>query len=368
MKKHCLFIFIISFFPLLLSGQGAYFLKNDSSFFFGSEVVDGGHLSNSRFCLVKNGNEVIKYTADEVLEYGFNNGRVFKSFSLYLNDKTTRYFLERLVTGKINLFYLKESKNSERYYLTENSSTELIEIPDNKDETSLLFQRLVTDCPPATFNIKYIKKNKDNLIKYVRSYNNCDIRAFPVFRYGFTIGITTTMLSPVDKGSVYSIPEYTNLWSITLGASADIPVKTSYLSFHPEIYYKQIGTAKAFKFENKDRDLIINCSTITFPLLIRYSIPKDKISPFFQAGPVYSLAIRNKSTLYGYESANNNIFINIINAPVLQSHMGGFAVGSGIVSDKSWFGEVRFSRFYNLIDQNKLLNYSEITFGIGRLF
>jgi len=368
MKKYCFLVFLISVIPSLLTGQHAYFSKSDSSIIFGFELIDGGHLSNSKFCLVKKGREINKYTADEVKEYGFKNGRIFKSFTLNLNNQTSRYFLERLVTGKIDLYYLKEMKGAERYYLAENESNELIEIPEIKDEYSLLFLTLVSNCPQAVDNIHFVKIRKDKLMRYFNSYNNCDSRAFPRFRYGFTIGISTTILSPVDKESVYSIPDYSRLWSITFGASVDIPVRTSNISFHPGIFYKQIGIAKAFKFENADKDLVINCSTITFPLLFRYSILKDKISPFFQAGPVYSMQIRNKSTLYGYETDNNDIFINVINDPVLHRYMGGFAVGSGIVSGKSWFGEISFSRIYNLGNKNNFLNFSEITLGIGRLF
>jgi hypothetical protein len=338
----------------------------------GCNLVDGGDIVNSRFCQVKKGEMVIKYSPDEVKEYGFKSGRTYRSFAIPLNDQTNRYFLERLVNGKVNLYYLKAEISSKKYYLMLGDSADLIEIPTNSDEYTLLFERYAGDCPQAVKNIPFVKLRKNSLRRFISDYNGCVNRPFPVFHFGFTIGMTSTLLSPADKGYLYSIPDFHRDWGISIRAFADVPVHSGNFSFHPEIYYKQNGISTTFSQNNYANDLVINYSSISLPLLIRYSLLGNNITPYLQAGPAYSRIIRNDGTLYKYESVNNNVFVDIADSQMLQKDMGGFSVGSGLIikygSKYAWFCELSYTKFYNLSDVNQFINISEINLVIGLLF
>lgn len=383
MKKYLYLVLIIGLLPKISNGQiiaqniaqkdeHSTYYSTDSTTIAGIVLVEGNDIENSRFCQIKEGDKVIIYTPYEVKEYRFKNGRTYKSFPIKINDTISRYFLEKLVEGKTNLYYLRTKDGIRKYYLIEGDSTNLLELPLLKEEYRAIFDSVVKGCPQAARNIPFIKIQKYNLMRFIYDYNNCANRPFPRFKYGFSIGISATQISAVNKKSIYSIPNYNKDWTISIGAFMDIPIPFSNFSFHPEIYYRRNSISKSFVNVYASDDLVINYSSICFPLLFRYSILSKKISPYFQVGPIYSRAIRNKSTLFEYESVNNNIFIKIIDSPVLQTDMGGFSIGSGMMSKfgskSAWFGEIRYSKFYNLGHGSKLLNLSEITLGIGLIF
>jgi hypothetical protein len=369
--KHLYLIFVVIFSPILTFGQGEY-IASDSAVTIGIKLIDGGHILNSSLCQVRNGTAVIKYSPYEIKEFGFKNGRIYKSFPIKIHDTISSYFLERLVEGKVELYYLRAKEGIKKYYLVEGDSTNPIEIPRLKEKYYVLFDSIVKGCVQAVNNIPFIKFNKYCFIRFLEDYNNCVRSPLPRFRYGLEIGINANQLSAVDKGSVYSIPDYQIDLSISIGAVMDIPVKFSNFSFHPEIYFNRYSISKAFKNEDNSNDLIINYSSICFPLLFRYSLLSKRISPYFQLGPAYSRAIKNDGTLYEYESNGNDIFINIIDSPILHKDLLGFSVGSGLIlnygSNHSWFSEVHYSRYYNLGQGSKLLNLSGITLDIGLIF
>jgi len=152
----------------------------------------------------------------------------------------------------------------------------------------------------------------------------------------------------------------------------DIPIRVSNFSLHSEIYYRRYGTSQSFDKAGLSYDLVINSSTICFPLLVRYSLLSKKISPYFQAGPIYSRTIKNEGTLFQYNTVKNNTYISIIDSPILQENMGGFSIGSGMIlqlgSKYACFGDISYNKFYNFEKVNRLLNLSEITLRIGLIF
>ncbi len=371
MKKYLLLFFIICILPKISSGQGAYY-TTDSTTIIGIKLVEGDDIENSLFCRVKKDNKITTYSPYEVKEYRLNDGRTFKSFPIKIDDTTSRYFLERLVKGKTNLYYFRTEEGISKYYLTGGDSTKLLELPLLKEEYQALFNNIVKGCPQAVRNIPFVKIRKHNLIRFIQDYNNCAKRPLPRFHYGFSTGVSTSLASAAQKQSLYLSPRHESDKTVTIGVFLDIPIKVSNFSFHPEIYYKSYGISQSFDKLGFSYDLIINNSSICLPLLVRYSLLSKKISPYFQAGPVYSRAIKNEGTLFQYNTVKNNTYISIIDSPILQENMGGLSVGGGMIlqlgSKYACFGEIGYSKFYNLEKINRLLDLSEITFRIGLMF
>lgn len=371
MKRYlCRILLLLSIntIPGAIFGQSNDYYVTDSTLHSDVSLVNGGRVFNSKFCEIVKSENTIKYTPYEVSEYGFKSGLTYRSFMITLGDEKSRFFLERLVTGKQNLYYLKLKGRVEKFYLIGNDSSDLIEIPVRYEDYSVLFGNLIKDCQQSVNNIPLVRIRKSYLKKFVNDYNNCAQRTFPGVQYGFTIGTIATQLSAVEKGSVYSIPDYKTHVSISIGAFADIPLYASSFSFRPEMYFKNIGMSKPFDHENTGMDLVNNYSSISFPLFIKYRLNNKKVNPFFQLGPIYSMTIRNNGRLYEYKTVNNNTYINIINSPILQTHMGGFSIGGGLIFKNSIFCDIGYSKFYNLSNENKLLNFCEYRFTIGHLF
>lgn len=371
MRKFCFLLLFIYLLPVTLSAQSSYYIK-DSTTFSGIKLLDGGSVDNSLFCEVSEQGKVTRYSPSQVKEFGFSDGRIFKSFPVKINDSVSRYFLERLVSGKVILYYLKLKKGEERFYLTDSCDIDLVELLQPEEQYRVTLQSLITDNPVAGQNIQYVKLKKPGLTRFVKGYDNNVNRPFPRFQYGFTLGLNLSGFSAVDSRSIYSVPDYGNKLNISIGAFADIPLNFTNFSFHPEIHYRRTGTSVAFLYNGNGNDLVITYSSLCIPLLLRYSIIKNKTSPYFELGPVYTRAVRNKSVIYEYDVTGNDIFINLVDSPIMQKNLGGFSVGTGFISKYgepfSWFGEVRYSKFYNLKKEDKLLNIGEITIGGGLIF
>jgi hypothetical protein len=348
---------------------------------FEAEIINAGDISNGKFCRVKSGEKTImEYTPYQVNEYMLEYGQIYKSYPIVLKDTASRYFIEILSQGKINLYYLKIKRGVTKFYINENDSSELTEIPQKDIHTFLSDYINIKDCPQALDNSSYLKYKKGNLERFFQDYNNCNIRPFPKFHYGIMVGVAATRLSTIKVSGNYSTPKY-NDWSISVGIFIDAPMGFTNFSFHPEIYYKRTSISKIFENENTKNDIVIDYSSINIPLLFRYSFLNNKTFPYIQVGPIYSRTIKNKSILYEYAQTSDETFTNSVK--LKQENLGGFSIGCGIISNigskYKWFGEMRYSKLYNLnvkdgskitlFDQlNQLNNFNEIIMGIGFMF
>ena len=189
MKHWCIFLTLVHLTPNLF-GQRDYIVI-DSTKSFGIELINGGEKNNSSICRVKKGDKVIVYSPDEVKEFGFKEDKSYESFPIRLGDTISLYFLERLAKGKVNLYYLRLNGKIRKYYLIEEDSTNLIEIPQRKAEYQDLLGLIVKDCPKAVDNIPFICFRKYSLQRFIQDYNNCVNRPMPHLRYGLAIRLNS---------------------------------------------------------------------------------------------------------------------------------------------------------------------------------
>jgi len=370
MKKILLFV-LIPFFAVTAFGQTGYFLT-DSVVSQGVMLVDAKREINANFCQVKIKDEIIAYTPYQVIEYGFvQSGRVYESHEVVNNSVPARFFLERIVTGKINLYYLNTHGNV-RFYVKPVDSTNLIEIPQNETDCRIFLEKYISDSPSSKRDLTYLKYNEYSLVRFLTNYLGCKNRPLPRIHFGFRLGVDAKQFSAVDKLSPYSTPEDYTERRISAGVFMDIPIQSSNFSITPEINYKENHFVKAFAVNKVEYDLIMNYSSINVPVFFRYSFLRKKCSPYIQAGPLYSRTIRNATRLLEYNVTDKDVTIVIKNSPVLSPNMGGFSIGSGIISDygkkHSFFGEIRYSQLYNLNTSFQNLNLSEFSVLIGFLF
>jgi hypothetical protein len=369
MKQFSILI-IVFIFTIPVFGQRGYYIT-DSTISVGIELINLG-ISNSYFCSVRKGNDVVKYSPCEVSGYGFNGGQVYKAFDIVIDKKRERYFFEQMVKGNINLYNLRLKGGINKYYILPNDSANLQELILNKTELQSLISNFIGNCSDAAQNLKYLKPNKYSLKRYLNYLNSCSNYPYPKVQYGFIIGIAGTQFYPIDKSSTYAIPNYNSDISFTISTFIDIPILSSNLSFNPEIYYKGNHYSKTFSNSNESFDLIMNYSSLSFPLLFKYSFLRDGNIPFILFGPIYSRVIKNKATLYKYEIHDNDIFIEINDSPIIQKNMGGFSIGGGIILDSEkkykWFGEVRCNYLFNLNSKEKNFNLGEFSINTGILF
>lgn len=375
MKNYVLLLVIISLIPETLFGQSDYFGKNNA-IAFGSQLIDGGYL-NSEYCQVKKGREIVKYSPSDIDEFGFKDGRNFKAFTVVINNTLSRYFLERIADGKVDLYQLSTKERAIKYYLIKNDSSALEEIPPSKEEHQVMLTRFLSDNKQSIKNIPDIRIRKDNLKRFINDYNISAGRPHPRIHYGFNIGLTGGKLAGVEKDvnyleSIYSIPEYKYEWNISLGVLLDIPIKTSNFSFHPELNFTQNKISETFRNGSTGYNLLTEYTSLNLPLLIRYSVLNNKITPFFEAGPIITGYLKNDGSLYKFSTVDSSLPGITVNSPVMHNSMGGYSVGAGIISGYDsklpWFVQVRYNMLNNITRENRFLYASELSLLVGLLF
>ena len=367
MKKCILFLFISLFSASLFAQRGYYSI--DSTTYTGVKLIDGGDM-NFKMIQEKKGEKKIQYSPDQIISYGFNDRQFYKAFSIEVNGIQEKYFLQLLVPGKVNLYYaVVEGVNM--YFLTDSIRQNPIEIPQLLTNKRMFVESRLADCPTTIKNIIYVRTRKNDLMRFLKDYNNCADRPFLRTRYGFQLGATSYNMSAVHYRWLYPIPENMNSIGFSFGAFADIPFSSINLSFHPELNFEHFSNTKAFSHDD-DYDLVLNSSAVSIPVYLRYTVLKNFLSPFFQIGPVYSLSIHKNGTLYQYDTVGNEIFTSVIDSRVLQNNMTGYSFGTGVISNYgskySWFAEADFSKMHNIKGNTNLYHRFEIAFKIGILF
>jgi len=183
-------ILLIIFVPKVTFCQAADYYVYEGKLVSGIKLVNAGRFLNSKFCQVIRNDSTEKYTPYEVSEYRFISGLTYKAFDIKIEDQIERYFLERLVDGKISLYYLRIRGGENKYYLLENDSSDLIEIPKIIDEYSYnLLEQKLADCQQSVINIPIIRHNRNFLTKYIMNHNTCGTLQIPKFYYGFLAGL-----------------------------------------------------------------------------------------------------------------------------------------------------------------------------------
>lgn len=365
--KRYIYILFFSLLPSLLFAQKD-FCTTSVATFTGIRLTDGGDL-NFKVCQIK-GDKGIRYTPDQIVSYGFSDKRFFKSFTIDVKGRQERYFLQLLIPGKVNLYYAVV-EGEKKYFLTDSIQTNPVEVPSLLKNDQSFVGKMLADCPPALKNIPFVRTRKNDLMRYIKDYNSCTDRPLLRNRYGFQLGATSYNMTAVDYRWLYPVPGNLNFMGYSFGAFADIPFSSINLSFHPELNFEHFSTTKAF-LSDDNYDLVLNSTSVSIPVYLRYTVLKNFLSPYFQAGPVYSRSIHNSKTLYQYDVVGKEIFTSIIDSRVLQDNMAGYSFGAGVISHYgskySWFAEANFCKTHNLKTNTNIYQRYEIAFKIGMLF
>lgn len=373
---------VISFFvfciiPFGIYGQNAYFIT-DSISSFGVNITDNGDLLNARFCTVESAKGIIRYTPNEVKEYGLNDGRIYVSKTIFADDSLKKVFMLRLVKGKFSLYYYR-GKNIKTFYWQKDSTT-LYELPKyHKDHPEINFRKdleyLTSDCENVRNATKLVSYNIKSLTKLVTNYNDCVLKPFQHFRYGLLLGYGLNKLetSPDQLGSAANI-NFDFVGGVLPGIFIDYPIKMSNISLHTDLYFTKNGYSYYSSYVDKDlieenTFFVANTTSINIPVLLRYTFPTINVRPFLNAGFIYTYNIKNSTGIY-----TSTIYPTYIQTTVFDenSHITknelGISAGAGveyILNYKhSVFFELRYNKLFSLPNENNL-NKSEFQLIVG---
>jgi len=353
LKTYIILTLILS--TIIVKGQSEYF-STDSSTSFGIKLIDGGDLINSQFCVVKQGDKTIKYTPNEVKEFGFKDGRVYISKEIQIIDSSIRVFLERLHKGETVLYYYK-GKGVKTFFI-EKDSTLFVEVPKqdtDKEDYSKQLLNLTKDCPNVSDACKLVGYNKKSLSKFIARYNKCELKPFPFLKYGLFFGMVQSklVLNSSSSDEILLNASFKNDYNIYLGLFVDAPISASDFSIVTSLgLYKSSFSSNTLS-NTYVADLLINQTTIKVPLMVRYTIPSFNFRPYFNIGLNYSYNLRNESVIYKAEIDNNIIqYQTPVKEDLIYDHQFGYACGMGIQYHINYkriiFVEVRYNKEYSL--------------------
>jgi opacity protein-like surface antigen len=363
--------------PLKVFAQ-SNFVQEDSITTVGVELVDGGDRLNSQYCQIKKFGDTHQYSPYQIKKYGFDNGRVYVSKDINIADSSVkRAFLEQLVDDKTTLYYYK-GKTIKTFFI-QKDSTLFIELPkhDGLNKRNNFRKKLIditSDCQNVSDAVKLVSYNKNSLSKLIYRYNNCELSPFPFPRFGLIAGYGFTKLNTSSANEISYLSEinYKYDGGYILGFFFDYPILSSDFSFHPEFLYSENGFSYNLHDSNKDIDVIINTTSLSVPLFIRYTWPSKKSRPFVELGGIYSYNMRNEGTTY--QSLIEGNVITILKAskkPLISDNQAGFSLGGGVQFNLSYRNilslEIRYINQYRISNDGSY-NKNSIQFISGISF
>ena len=339
------------------------YVRTDTSILIGVKLKGGTPKDNTYYIKAKSKDSIINYTPDDIIEYGFKDGRVYVSRKIPLPEVSESVFVERLVKGKISLYSFKASGLNS--FFIESDSGHLVRLTKELEA----FKEMSVDCEYIEDAIKLSSFNKQSLSALVKYYNNCEGKAYPYTKIGTVLGAgAANLIFPSNFGNalVSNTPFKLDTYSFA-GINADLPLYLGGFSLNVGINYVKNGFSGNESTRLTDTDILIDLTAIEAPILIRYSHSSTNWRPFANIGVNYNYLLTNTSSIYRSSVEPNNITINeVIVDPFLPKNMLGFSMGLGLQKHidfrRTVIAELRYNQLFGLENP---LGKQNLNFSLG---
>jgi hypothetical protein len=220
-----LLIFVFSFFLFFnASSQDNYIpgfiisLKEDTTFGF---IKNRSLSNNSEGCYFRKSmdSEEKLFLPFEIQSFRLEDGNFYYSKKVKINNQTENLFLQYLVDGKVDLYYLNHN-NKESYFLQKNDSIYELkntEILINDGGTSYIKGKreywgilnvVLGDCKEIKGELSKSKLNNSSLVKIVNDYHKytCKDDKCIIYQRDNSIKYSVAYLAGIDKTSISFTP------------------------------------------------------------------------------------------------------------------------------------------------------------------
>ncbi|MGM0581556.1 MAG: hypothetical protein ACQETL_12790 [Bacteroidota bacterium] len=329
-KKKSLYLFIGLLFIFIspISAQSSY-VSTDSLMITGIKILHFENQPHNSFISINYQGRLLKIYAEDIAELKISEEEEYVSRNVEVYNKTSQLLLRKITTGKLSLYSYQNGNNYT--FFIEKDNHHLIKLSEN-DYIDQLSQ-ITSDYNWRNEQYKVAKFNKKSLSKLISIYNNSNNNPLPFARFGMLIGYNTTLLkvsSPELKQTLNGL-SFTLSSSFSVGLFMDVPIDMSNLSFNFGANISKSNFSASLQKQNSDIDAVINLTSISAPLLLRYTIPTLKWRPFFNIGGIYTYNLRNDNGIYEASLYQNIISINeVIKESIVSKNMFGFTSGFGI--------------------------------------
>jgi hypothetical protein len=294
------------------------------------------------------------YSPEQVKEYGSVKGKVYVAKDISSGDTVKKVFLEQLYQGTVKLYYYIDSLHVKKYFL-EKDSMKPFEI-SRQNEEGIDFRKqlleITSDCQNVSNAAKVSTYKKIYMTKLVARYDHCELKPFPHIRYGICMGYSLLKLIPASKYEYLHDFNFGYDGATTFGLQIDKPIMASDFYLHSEINFAKHGFYYNELVDNEDIEFTANLSSLTLPVLLRYSLPFSKIRPFLNLG--FNLAFRLQDDCMFYKTRITGNTVETIQAykiRVSDRCNYGFSAGGGLEYDLSYrnslFVDFRYNKSYS---------------------
>jgi len=392
MKAYRIFLLII-FFTFIsrsaVKGQSdfrdGYIITTEHDTVYG-QIDYRSVFKNRKLCRFRGENGLNEYTPAQVEGYRFINDRYFSSGII------SGTFVEVLVSGKLSLF-----RDGYDFYIRKEAGSlmrlEAQEIRDTIVDRGVgkvvlkkdlrwkgILSELTSDCRDIYLIISKIDLTEKDLTEFAIEYNLCSGSGFQEFKekkkwikidFGANTGLSASRMNVAGESYLFNYLD-DNYFTINPVYGLDLIFTSSRINeriaFQTGLYYSNSSFHSLVvldKFSSKEyNDSYFKFSSLTIPIMIRYTFPVNAFSLYFNAGADLSVWFKPDSEV-STESVSGNVVEISERQPIsFFSHPSGVLGGIGILRSFNHFSigmDLKYDRSFRL---NSVSGFTANTDGI----
>lgn len=395
MKKNLLFVFCLLITSVVFAQsdfRDGYIvtLQNDTIY---GEIALRSNLKNAQSCIFRNESDEKTYNPNEISTYRIIGEKYYISKEVDLFEKKETVFLEILVEGIANLYYLKDGSdeffilekegrlvsltNKESIYKGKNGGT----FAKNSSKFRGVMLYFFRDAPQLANKIKQVDFSYKPIINIVTDYNKsvCPNNECVKYEKSTESNIFVEAVGgiAINKMGLDGSDEHLNSSSPTIGANFVFkPSKAHYVwNVVLGLNYQKANFSERIEdydlTENLFLDVDVKYDLIKIPLKIRYEFPGRKLQPFLSAGITNSVLLNINSTIVNQRSVRTQREENA----EMENYHFGYCASLGFkykLSDKNYLiFEAEYesrrprTRSYKILSDH---NVNSVMFSLGYAF
>ncbi|MEZ4945498.1 MAG: porin family protein [Cyclobacteriaceae bacterium] len=291
-------------------------------------IVDQGIFKNNRevkYSLSKDKSTPTEtYLPQDLKEFQISDDDIYVTKTIQDNDTTTNtYFLLRLTGGEHNLYMLK-NKGEKRFFGETNE--ELQELPKNSYKEAITTMMDHTDWRRV---LPLVRHNRKSLRRFYYLQNNSYSGVIPSFRKGLIYGKSNSSIRIKDlEKKAISIK---NKQSTFFGAFIDFPMGLiPNWSINIQAYYHENNFNLYYIQPAEELDFVINTTSITVPLLVKYRTTARTLRGFVGAGASLSYYLERENQLLTTTKTGTYLEISKMPLNSINKYKFGALLGAGV--------------------------------------
>jgi len=342
---------------------GRDFIKGDSISYYQVTIVNPN--SKKRFEQVSftdGSGKLRTLYPHEVNAYMVFPYDMYYSKEIGLNDSIRNVFVETIKLGEKNLYkYI----NKQTYYILEDSissETTVLEEDDYKQKLRQVFGEIASDSiSPLIENLRFRDKT---IMRFLERLEEGNYKRLELPELTLEAGLVSTTFSPPNS-SVLELPDLNDL-NYGFGLQANLPLGHSSVSLSTGAFFNRYRISGSLP-EQDTSYYQFNASQLQFPLSVRYTVPGNRVRPYFSGGIRLSQMLSESHNRVVKVTSDSLVQYNLMNTEALNSSLWHVGTAIGVEFDvdpgRVLYLEMRY--YYHLARKETEFIRNDFNFVVG---